>query len=203
MANPFFKGNNNASIGAPARVLVAASTYPLPIEIDNVYDLTGGTYNPNTATYGFVDIGYTAAPVEMQHSADMQRWRNEQTGEYRIVPTDFHGQVGSSFLQITAANKKMIMLGVAAPATPQGNVRTDFTTIQQVPVVHVAVAMYDHLFKHHLSVFPRGQWNGGAITETIGRGVAIQIPMTWDITAEDTIQGADGNSIFRYDIDQP
>jgi hypothetical protein len=197
----FYQGNSLQSIGAPARVMVADRSDPLPTQLAHLFSLT--TYLPN-ATYGFEDAGLTRTPTQIQYSADTNQWRNEQFGLYRTVPTDWRAQVSTDFLQITQDEKLLLESAASAATDPVTNEhRTNYVSQTAMRQVRVAVAYIDEFGLVHASVFPNCQWNGDAITQTIGRGEPISIPMNWTAYPDDLVIDVDtGLACFRYDLDQ-
>lgn len=196
----FYRGNSNNAIGAPARVLIASSTYAAPIQLANIIDL--GTFNANT-TYGWMDLGTTRSPLKTDIQAAVQQWRNEQFGIFRTQPTDWKGAVSAEFLEMSQANKQAIMLASIAPDSDTNEHRTNFAAQLNFPTVRVAVLYQDQYNLLHGSVFPKAQWDGAAIAQTIGRGQEIFIPMAWTCYPDDqVIDVVTGEACVRFDFDQ-
>jgi hypothetical protein len=201
----FFRTNSNASIGGGARVLIVnpIGTYKNPTRLSEIVSLT--TYDPVTATYGWKDIGSTKTPSRVQLGYAKTDWNNEQTGLYRGVVGNWTGQTTCEALEMTSANKKLLYSATIAAANGvTGEVRTNFPARSAgMPFVRLAFLTKDHLGNVHASIFPKAQWDGGAIAETLARTDSRSIPMTWALYAdENEIDSETGDPIIRYDIDQ-
>lgn len=197
----FYRGTSTNVIGAPARVLIAASTYQAPSRLSEIVSLT--TYDPNT-TYGWVDAGLTRTPTTVQVQADTNQWTNEQFGQFHTVPTNWRGQVSTEFLETDQTHRAAIMMfsSVAAPPTT-GEQRTNFAARTSLSTVRVAVMYLDEYGRVHAIVFPKCQWDGSALSQTIARGEAIAIPMTFTAYPDDqVIDSVSGQAVLRYDLDQ-
>lgn len=201
---PFYTNmNSNNSIGGPARVLIVPNigTYPHSTRLSEIFDLT--TYLPNTTTYGWVDIGVTKTATRVQIAVAKQDWRNEQSGIYRTQPTDWTGQVVTEALEMTQQNKLNLMLGTNPGNTGGGELRTNYSARFTLPYVRLAAMMLDQNLKMHVSVFPKCQWDGAAIANSLARGDSESIPMTWTAFPDDSIiDAATATAVLRYDLDQ-
>jgi hypothetical protein len=196
----FYRGTSGNVIGAPARILIAPSTSPVPTQLSEVVNMS--TYAPNS-TYGFTDLGLTRSPVTMDISASSQTWRSEQFGIFRTLPTDWRGSVKAEFLEVTQANKQAIMLASVATDSATREHRTNFAALINFPIVRLALMYIDHLGLVHATVYPNAQWDGAAITETLGRGASLYLPMTWTTYPDDTvIDTVTGLATIRFDFDQ-
>ena len=197
----FQRVNTAESIGPVegVRVMIAASTYPHPVDLANFFNLS--TYDPDFSTYGWVDVGSTDGPVSHQISANMNEWRNDQTGRYRTVPVDYQGQVSGTFLEPTQQNKVNLRGATALANAPSGAKVTIFEARGDVPEVHLALAWYDHRRRLHVHYFPRAFWNGDAVNTSEGRGERQTIPMTWTIYGSETLTGPNG-AVLQKDFDQ-
>ncbi len=200
MVAQFYRGNNENAIGAPARVLMAPSSYAFPAQLNEIISLT--TYNINS-TYGWVELGITAVPTTIGHGVDVNELRNEQFGRMRTVPTDYNASVSTEFLELTQNTKVLVMMGSAAADTAGGEKRTNFATRDNIPSYRIAVLFQDHLGKIHASVFPFAQWNGDAIQSAIARGDVVRAPVTFAAYADSAlIDSVTGKPCFRVDYDQ-
>ncbi len=197
----FYRGNSDEVIAAPCRVLIAPSTYPHPTQLSHIINLS--TYDPNI-TYGWQDLGVTGAPTRVSIGADAQKLSNQQFGQFRTVPTDFHGQVVSEFLQVSQDKKALLIpLAVKQADTPGGEKLTDYTSVASFPTVRLALLFKDHNNKAHAIYMPKCQWGGQDIEQQIGRGEMIRIPMTWDAYPDDTLlDPTNGEPVIRRDFDQ-
>ena len=200
MADPFYRGNNENAIGAPARVLMAESSYPMVEELAHIISLS--TYDPNT-TYGWREMGLTSAPTTLGHSVETAEWRSEQFGRFRIVPVDYTATVQTEFMEMTQDIKVLAMMGSEEPSPPSGQTVTYFSALENIPNYRIAVLFRDHLKKIHASVFPNAQWNGDAIQQAIARGEAVRAPVTFNAYVDtDVIDSVSGQACFRVDFDQ-
>lgn len=196
----FYRGNSDNVIGSPARVLLASSTYPVPTKLADIISLT--TLDPNP-TYGFIDLGVTRSPAKTDIAAAVQTWRNEQFGVFRTVPTDWKGGFSAEFLETTQSNKQAIMLASTPADSAVNEHRTNFAALINFPIVRLAVLYQDQFSLAHASVFPRAQWDGAAISETVGRGQEMFIPMAWVCYPDSNVVDAvTGQACVRYDFDQ-
>lgn len=200
MPGSFLRGNSDESIGGPVRVLIAEATYPHPEDLSHFFNTT--TYDPNT-TYGWKDAGFTGAPTRVRVGADVQRWSNQQQGQYRTVPTEWRGQVTSEFLQVTQEKKGLLAAARAGTTTAGGTKITDWTARANFPFVHIALQQIDHNGRIHVIYIPRAQWAGDDIEQSLERGQPLRIPMTWDIYADETLTNTTtGEAVLRRDFDQ-
>lgn len=200
----FYRANSNAALGGPARILVAPYSYLHAAKLVQIIDLATVNYPAQTATYGFVDVGATDKPTQMDFSATVQDWKNEQNGSFRVQPTDYAGKLTSSALEQTQQNKLNLMFGSMVTDPVVGvESRTDFSARDNFPIVHIAVLWMDQNNLIHGSVYPKCQWDGTAISQQIARGMAVPIPMNYRYFADDTLVNAStGKAVFRYDLDQ-
>lgn len=203
-ANSFIKGNSLNVIGEFARVLIAPFSYPIPTKIGDIITLTGSppSYDP-VATYGFRDIGLTGAPFQMSHQADTNQWDSQQIVRFRVVPTNYFGSVSTEALEMTQQNKVTLM-NASAAADPSANEhRTNFAARISFPLYRVAAVHFDEYGLLHASVFPRCQWDGGAIQQTLERGQMYRIPFSFMAWAdENVIDTVTQQACFRIDFDQ-
>ena len=200
MAQTFVRGNTENAIGGPARVLIAASTYPFPTQLSEIVNLS--TYNVN-ATYGWQEMGITGAPTQLTHAVQMTEWMSEQFGRFRTVPQEWNADVQTEFMEITQNNKVLVMLGVAVADSATREARTNFVERTSIPSYRVAVLFIDHKGLIHASVFPRAQWNGNQIVQQIARGQAQRMPIQLAAYAdENVIDASTGQACFRVDFDQ-
>lgn len=203
-AGQFYRGDDDNAIGAPARILVSPASNPHPTRISNII-ASGGTptYNPVLTTYGWVDLGLTNAPFSMQHGASVQEWQNQQYGTFRTVPDNWRGQIGSTFIEITQANKGYLM-GAKTATDPVANEhRTDFTTLTSFDRYHVACVWFDHKRLIHASYFPQCEVNLSSVQQTVARGQMHDIPVQWTAFPDDGLLAeSDGLPVIRVDFDQ-
>ncbi len=196
----FYRGNSDNAIGAPARIMLASSTYPAPTKIADIVSLT--TFDANS-TYGFVDMGVTRSPLKTDIQAAVQQWRNEQFGIFRTTPTDWKGMVSAEFLEIGQDNKQAIMLASAAPDSATNEHRTNFAALTNFPIVRIAILYQDQSALVHATILPKAQWDGAAIAQVVGRGQEIFIPMAWTCYPDEkVIDVVTGQACLRYDFDQ-
>lgn len=200
----FYRANSSYALGGPARLLVAPYSYPHALSLNNLIALATINFPPQLATYGFVDIGSTDKPTQMDYSATVQDWKNEQAGSFRVQPTDFAGKVTGSAMEQTQANKVNLMLASQVADNVAGvESRTNFASRDSFPQVHLAVMWMDQNSLIHASVYPKAQWDGTAFSEQIARGMAVVIPLNYKYFPDDTlIDPVTGKSIFRMDFDQ-
>lgn len=201
MGNGFYKGNNLNSIGEPARILIAPHSYPMPTRISEIIGLTAPW--AVVGTYGFRDIGFTRTETTMQHQAGANTWSNQQVGEYRRVPTNFTAQVSTAALEMTQQNKVTLMNASAADEVVVGAEHvTHFEALAYFPQYRVAVVHRDDYQNIHATVFPLAQWDGSAVTQTLGRGTQLDIPFTFVCMPDPDVIGVNGYPMFRVDFDQ-
>jgi hypothetical protein len=200
----FVRANATNAIGAPARVLIAPSSYANPVKLQNIFDLGVVGYPAQTATYGFIDIGMTSKPTTHQYQAAENDWKSEQTGTFKTLPTDWTGQIATESLEMTQQNKVNLMLGTAQTDAVAGvESVTYFSARAFVPTVHIAIAFIDEYGKIHCAYYPKAQWNGAAVQQAVARGQAYVIPMTWKIFPDTSIiDPVTGFAVFRADFDQ-
>lgn len=196
----FYRGNSLNSIGEQARLMLAPFVSPAPTQLAHLMSMT--TYDPN-ATYGFVDIGLTNAPLTMSVQADTNNWDNQQYGRYRVVPTMFHGALGTTALEYTQANRVMLMGATAATDPTTNEHRTNWSALVALPLYRAAAVHLDPNGWVHATVYPRVQWDGGAIQTTLARGDQLGIPFTFAAMVDDQlIDPTTKQGLYRYDFDQ-
>src|SRR5262252_5992173 len=188
----FYQGNSNQAIGGPARVLIVPGISPAI-----------SSYLPNTTTYGWVDIGLTKTPTRIQNAATKTDWRSEQFGIFRSSPNDWTGQITCEALQVTADEKYSLMQATRPPDASSGEKRRNFVAAIQIYQCRLAIALEDQFGRLHVSVFPKCNWDGAAIVQTLARGDTETIPMVWTAYPDDQlIDSVTGFAVFRYDFDQ-
>lgn len=195
----FYRGNSQNAIGGPARVIIEPFSYPVPLGIENIVDLS--TYNLLGGSYGWIELGETDAPTTFDISYASNQWRSEQFGQFRTSPTDWTGAIKSEFIELTQANRVNLLLGSTATPTA-GQLRTNYPALTAIPYYRVAILMLDQAGRVHAAVFPKTQWDGSAVQEAFERGTPVKLPMSWRAYPDDAvIDTATGLACLRYDLD--
>ena len=204
MSTPFYRGTKSNVKNKIARLLIAPSTYNIPVQLSEIINLT--TYNPNS-TYGFEDMGYTLEPVALSVTTEQAAFTVEQEGEIKSHPTEQRHVVRTVLAEVTMANRSKLFASDAAEAvsgaSPAEN-RMRISRPKSLPTYRLAVVSLDEeLDKISGVIYPKVQASASAMEESWSRADATRLAAEFNAYPnDDNFNDAEGNPVIRIDLEQ-